>query len=287
MKTFNLKALFLCLLLIAFLSPKFSILHAQDSEEAKKAPEPLVIVYSYMKTKNADYEKVEKEIWQPFFQKQIDNDKQIFWGIYAVEFPFGKEREYDYVAINVYANMEQMDNAFKGFEKKMKKVHPNMDMKKMNKRTENSRDLVWGEVFEGVGGAVPITGKVPNILMVNRMQSKPGKYDAYVDMEMNVFRPAHKVAVEKGYRANWHFMRRILPYGSDYGYNFITIDAYESMTQMGKNVPESVWETAHPGKKFSELMNGNSPMDLRDLTRGEVWSKVAHAIKSEEMAEKN
>ncbi len=284
MKTLHFRAIGICLLLLGLIVPNISPLYAQDESAEKEDP---IVVFSYMKSKNNDYAKMEKEIWEPYMNKEIKNGRMLYWAVYDVVFPGGKNTEYDFVTINIFANIEQLENAWDGYEDRMKKIHPTLDLVKLGKRTEDSRDLVWSESFRLLTSADSNIGEAAQIIVANRMQSKPDKYNEYMRMELNVFQPAHKISVKQGYRKNWHFLSRAMPYGSEYGYDFMTFDTYKNMTQMAQATPANIWQDAHPDKDIEAMWAELNPEKLRTLKRGEVWKNLMYANgKDKKMAEK-
>lgn len=274
MKTLHFKAIGICLLLLVIIAPNISSLHAQDAIAEKEDP---IVVFSYMKSKTGDYAKMEKEIWKPYMNQEIKNGRMLYWAVYSVNFPSGKNTEYDFVTINVYENIEQLENSWVGFEKRMKKIHPDLNLEKLDKRTEDSRDLVWNEAFRLLSSANSKIGEAAKVIVANRMQSKPDKYNEYIRMELKTYQPAHKISVKQGYRQNWHFLSRSMPYGTEYQYDFMTFDTYESMTQMAKATPANVWQDAHPDKDIEAMWAELNPEKLRTLMRGEVWLNVTYA----------
>ena len=273
MKTLHFKALGICLLL-GLIAPNISPLQAQDATAEKEDP---IVVFSYMKSKNGDYAHMEREVWKPYMNQEIKNGRMLYWAVYSVNFPSGKNTEYDFVTINVYANIKQLEYAWDGYEKQMKKIHPNLNLDKLDKRTEDSRELVWNEAFRLLASANSKIGDAAKVIVANRMQSKPDKYNEYMRMELKTFQPAHKISVKQGYRQNWHFLSRAMPYGTEYQYDFMTFDTYESMTQMAKATPANVWQDAHPDKDIEAMWAELNPEKLRTLMRGEVWVNITYA----------
>lgn len=281
MKTLHFKKLLFSLFFIGLCSPYFSSLQAQfDTEDDMP-----IVVFSYMKSKNADYMKMEKEIWQPYMKQAIKEGDLDWWGIYQVQFPSGKNTEYDFVAVNVFPNIGKMETTLKDMHKKMKIVHSEKDIEKLMKRTEASRDLVWQEAFTAIGKAIEGDGTPAMYSVVNRMQSLPGKYNDYIRMEVEVFQPAHTLSAKKGYRKNWHFLSRTMPYGDEYGYDFLTIDTYNSLKQMSEATPAHIWRDSHPDKDIEAMWEELNPNKLRKLKRGEVWKNVLYEKKPSTVAD--
>ena len=65
----------------------------------------------YMKVspgKEADYLKVEKEMWRPLHQERIKQGLSRSWSLYALQFPSGTGEKYDYVTVNAFDQFGQL-----------------------------------------------------------------------------------------------------------------------------------------------------------------------------------
>lgn len=231
--------------------------------------------FDYMKSKNGDYVAMERELWKPVHQQRIKDGKLLWWGLYSVNFPSGTMADYDYVTINVYDSPARFEDGYSELEKWMKAAHPDKDFEKMGQRTTDSRDIVWSEVFELIDRAVGPQGKPAKYLVANRMKVKPGEGQAYVEMERKGYMPAHKMAVDKGLRENWWLLGRTLPYGASYGYNFMTLDAYDSMQQVLTPLPADF--IAEATKAMDARYQDMDPNSVRELSKADLWQLLDHS----------
>lgn len=108
------------------------------------------IEVDYMKTnpgKDADYLKIEQEMWKPLHQERIKQGLVRSWSLYRVQFPSGAAEKYDYVTVNAFDQFGQLENPYANFDKVLTKVHPGVKVDDLGDRTEKARSLVRSEVW--------------------------------------------------------------------------------------------------------------------------------------------
>jgi hypothetical protein len=239
------------------------------------------VQFDYMKSKTKDYAGLESDLWKPIHDYRIKNHDLMYWGLYSVTFPTGQNREYDYVTITLYTSIEALEAGLTDLEDWVRDVHPDMEISQVERLTREARDLVWSETFEILSQAYA-PRRMPGLyVMANRMLVTPGRESAYEKMEKEIYLPAHKIATDKGLRTNWHLLKRFAPRGTEYGYNYMTLDVYEHLRQMVDPLPEEVWHSAHPGKDLNRFFAEIDVTNMRELTRGEVWKLVDYATSSD------
>ena len=111
------------------------------------ATNPLLVAVDYMKVdplKDEEYGRLEREIWKPMHQERIRQGHLRSWTMYRVRFPAGTKREYDYVTVNTYNSMADADRSIDDIASK---VHPNMPLADLFRRTVSARDMVRGELW--------------------------------------------------------------------------------------------------------------------------------------------
>jgi hypothetical protein len=239
----------------------------------------LYVQFDYMKSKTNNYALIEHDIWKPIHEHRITNRDLMFWGLYEVTFPSGSEREYDYVTINLYSSIEALENGMGDLEDWVRLAHPGTELIEIEKNTLSARDLVWSETFEVLSQAFPPKPVPGKYVMANRMKVTPGRELAYEKMEKEIYLPAHKIAADNGLRTNWHLLKRFAPRGTEYGYNYMTLDVYEHLSQMVNALPEEVWHSAHPGRDLNRFFAEIDVNNMRELTRGEVWKIIYSATR--------
>jgi hypothetical protein len=94
--------------------------------------------------KNAEYLSLERDIWKPMHQERIKQGRLRSWTVYAVRYPTGTQRECDYRVVNTYNSLADIDRPLADI---VAKVHPNIPMAELGRRTVSARDLVRGELW--------------------------------------------------------------------------------------------------------------------------------------------
>jgi hypothetical protein len=105
---------------------------------------------AYMKAspgKDADYLKIEQEMWKPLHQELIKQGMVRSWSLYGLQFPSGTAEKYDYVTVNAFDQFGQLENPYANFDKALTKVHPGVKVDDFIDRTEKARNLVRSEVW--------------------------------------------------------------------------------------------------------------------------------------------
>lgn len=111
------------------------------------APDPLVVSVAFMKVdpeKHDEYRRLEREVWKPMHQERIRQGLMRSWTVYAVRFPGGTEREYDYAVVNTYKSMADMERSIVDV---VPKIHPNLSIADLSARTGAAREMVRGEMW--------------------------------------------------------------------------------------------------------------------------------------------
>lgn len=106
-----------------------------------------VATFSFMKVdpdKAEAYVRFERELWKPVHQERIRTGRMKSWSLYQVEFPHGTDQEYDFVAVNVYNSITDLE---RGVADVFAKVHPNIPMTAVATRTYAARREVRAEMW--------------------------------------------------------------------------------------------------------------------------------------------
>jgi hypothetical protein len=119
----------------------------------QQATNPVVVEVGCMKVdplKNAEYLKLEHDIWKPMHQERIRQGHMRSWTLYAVRYPAGSDRECDYRTLNTYSSLADMDRSI---EDVAAKVHPTLPLAELGRRTVSGRDFAHGELWYQVDQA--------------------------------------------------------------------------------------------------------------------------------------
>ncbi|HPG06471.1 MAG TPA: hypothetical protein P5275_04035 [Saprospiraceae bacterium] len=227
---------------------------------------------NYMKSKSGDYESIETDVWKSIHQERIKQGDMFYWALYHVDYPSGTGCDYDYVTLNVYDNINDIEVGFDNWNNWVKNLPISQDVLD---KTNESRDIVFTEVFELLAQSSEDDGRPPKFIVANRMQTDVP--EAYVAMEKEIYQPVHRKAADRDMRKNWWLLQRFIPDGTEFGYNFITFDFYNNMNQLILPETDDLWENAHPqGDLYQKLANLHVS-DMRTIVRRELWRMVDEA----------
>jgi hypothetical protein len=247
--------------------------NAQEEVEEQRS---FVVILDFMKSNfGQEALKMEKEIFLPIHQHQVDYKKKIAWFCFEVLFPNGRDIEYNYVTVNVYGSgKDYFSQDGESWAEAFAYTHPGENIDEVMRDMTKSRDWVRTELFSFIDEAVPGTKPtMSEYIHVNFMKTPNGKEEEYVKMEREIFKPIHAADVASGGREDWALYSRMAPYGSQFDYNFITVDMHGNLDQLMSTQSEALWKQVHPDKNIEDLFD--KMVNLRSLVRQETWKLVA------------
>ncbi|MBR9920030.1 MAG: hypothetical protein GYB31_04265 [Bacteroidetes bacterium] len=243
----------------------FSPLSGQDDAST------VFLMFDFMKSEpGVDYVEFEEKYWQPIHEERKRRGLIADWFVMGVQYPSGDMAEYNYVTVTVFSDYKKLENPFPDYADIIATVHPGMDMAKLDEKTNRARSWVKSELFHSIDKATPSDMEgAPEWVMVNFMQVDEGGGYEYVNMELEYYKPIHQAHIDAGKLDDWFLLGRGMPYGTDYDYQFITIDAYGSWDNVFAPGIEDVWESVHPDVDPNEVWEKMAA--ARSLIRGELW----------------
>lgn len=239
-----------------------------------------ITAVDYINVKSeSEFLALEKTIYRPMHENSVKKGEKVAWLLYQIIYPYGEDTRYNYASVSIYNNAA---NAIGGGRLNMhqlfKEVHP---FKDINEKTENCRDVISGQVFELIDEALPGPSYPPSeYLSINHMVVSPRKETAYIDMETEVFKPVHEQRIKEGNGKDWMLFRLMYPYGAEFGYSYLTVDAHGSLEQMVTPNTEDTWKAAHANIGSEEAIAKIS--ELRTLKRQETWRLVTYVMNTPE-----
>lgn len=261
--------------LAAFLlSSLFSLsLQAQEKKAEEKEAYTYAIV-NFMKARpGQDPVELEMEVWKPVHQQLIKSGKRTGWDVYGVAFPSGTEAEYDYITVDYFRGMENMELSGADMEKAFNAAHPGKTWGEFGDKTTKARDMARSEVYvwRGSTSGGP-EGEAPRVINLHKMKVAPTKHQEYQEMEMEIAKPLHQASVDAGMMSGWNFWQKIFPGGTSQEYNYVTGEIYTSMKAMSEDKTsngDELFKKVHPGKDMDETVA--YIMGLRDEVSSELW----------------
>lgn len=223
---------------------------------------------NYMKSLNFDYPQIETELWKPIHQERIRRGTMLDWAVYSVR--FGDVDEYDYVTVNVYGSMEDVEG-LDAFDELVSSVHPDADPEELFTRTGESRRLVRSELWQLVDQVDEQDEPSPaQYVQVDYMDVPSDGVEAYLSVEQDLWKPMHEATLGTGGKVGWALYSLVWPHGTDYPHNYATTNAFSSL-DVGMPFAEAA-EAAHPDVPVEEI--SERTLESRDLVKGQLWSLV-------------
>ncbi|MCP9234832.1 hypothetical protein [Lewinella sp. JB7] len=251
------------------------------SAQEEAPPGPLYYQITKLHHSGGNLMDVETRQMLPYFQARINEGSQVWHGLYRLESPTGRQADFDYVSVDIFTNLTDMNLPAAGQNMIIDSIFPHATPQEFWARVEEVSTVQSVETFMSVGGlpagvGVPAQGE-PQLIAVNYMRVLPGMEAEYLAMENDMFRPIMEIHRGAENMQNWTVFQRVLPDGTDFGANFATVDAFTDWAQMEAYEQNffAAAEKAHPNRDFSQI--AERLVELRELRRKEVWKLVSEA----------
>lgn len=115
----------------------------------ERTMEDQYIIMDFMKVKPGNetaYLEVEKNIWRPVHQEFIKAGSRVGWSLWSEVFPAGTSMDYQFMTANYVMDFSKVNAA--DYNAAFSKVHAGKDMDELNKKTNDSRELVRSELWQ-------------------------------------------------------------------------------------------------------------------------------------------
>jgi hypothetical protein len=103
------------------------------------------------------------------------------------------------------------------------------------------------------------------------MKVAPGQADAYLRLERETWMPIHRERIRRGQLRSWALFQVRYPYGTENEYDFVVVNAYDSLMQAGLDLTD-VFARVHPNMPLDTL--AQRTFAARNLVRGELWHRL-------------
>jgi hypothetical protein len=237
---------------------------------AQPVTPPKYVQIDYMKVdagRGQQYVKMEQEIFKPIHQDRIKKGTIESWAVYAVRFPAGTNREYDFMTATTFPNYASMELPYKGTD--IAQIHPNMTAQEIGERASSARKLIRSDVFYTID-RVGIPSKWKYMEM-QFMKAEPGNGGDYLRVVQELWKPVHEERVKEGLILGWGIAGLRYPGGSNREYDYVTAtyyDTFAGLEEPYKGIDEAKLNAA-----------GERAATTRKLVRGEVWILVDRVSK--------
>jgi len=124
----------------------YSIVVAPEIPLARPASYLQVNYMNVAPGNQSDYERLEKDIWQPVHNEMVSSGRTAGWGLWALLFPRGADLPYQYCTLNAFSDFSYVFDL--DYSSSFSKTHPDLDPSEIASETQDSRTVVRTELWE-------------------------------------------------------------------------------------------------------------------------------------------
>jgi len=115
--------------------------------------------------------------------------------------------------------------------------------------------------------------KAPKYVAVGYMKVPSGKEQTYLEVESSIWKPIHRKLIENGSQRSWT-LYGVLSAGTGDPYNFLTVQAFDSLDQYyGAEYGKAMGE-AHPGRAAESIFE--QTLKARDMVAVKLMQRIDH-----------
>lgn len=208
-----------------------------------------------------------KEAFSPVQEARIGNGHITDWYLYRVTYPGVPNSFYNYVIITISDSISGFVDVAAQFDEVEEASE--LDLGTYKKLLAPSHSELWR-----IRNSVLFSEDTkPSRYMVKNFMSVNLGYEyEYQMFEDEVARPIHEERMEREIMRGWELNELLIPGGTDYGYNFSTIDHFNKLEHIEYGFTVELIRQTHPETNINEFFD--NIYRTRDLVRSEVWEWV-------------
>ena len=216
--------------------------------------------------------------WKPLYEEMIKADKIKSWKLFWVRFPAGTDIPYDIVNVTFHKDSVGLSNSAVSKFYKSKKKADDTSFAALEEPLLNMINKVKVETYQVITQAAG-NFKLDSLARANQnyqidfMDAARENAPDYVQMELEVFKPMHEVAMKDGRLKSWTLCKRISQDNNAVLQRFIIFNQWSSWAN---------WQSAGGLQDFQKVNPNLTQNDfneifrkigrLRQMTKSEMWS---------------
>lgn len=228
-----------------------------------------------IKSTDADLLQVENTLMLPYFQARVNEGSQLWHGFYRLTSPIPGQAGFEYISVDVYDNLSELHLPPAGVDQIVQQTFPHTTPEQFWERVEAVTEVQSAVTYTISSALFPPPSsrgeQSAPLLSINYMVVTPGREADYVAMENEVFKPIMARHVRQNALQSWSLFERAIPIGTEFGANFVTVDAFANWDQV--QAYQENWQATaiatHPDLNMDEVMGRLTGM--REHLRMEVW----------------
>lgn len=253
----------------------FTLFISVQFTSAQEAPGRTYIEVNCIKAKNDKVIEVAGKILKPYYETRIKADNIGSWDFYKVRFPSGQDCKCDYYSVKTFHKFENLNYTSEQRQKYFASAFEGKDLESLIEKAMAAMEIVETSIYEGLDAATnPDLTKPPQFSFVNYFEIDDQHENEFRDMMSKYGKPFFKGGIEAGNMEGWFFFRRWLPKGTDFGPNYVTVDAWGSFGNIDefRNNEFELIKKVHPEVDLQAV--GNNFDQITEMTRRELLELV-------------
>ncbi len=263
----------------------FCLFSVSISSAQSDPPKTRIITLAYMKPepgKASEYVQLEREMWKLVHQDMVNKGRLTSWKLYAVAWPNGDEQDYEYVTMMEYPTFGHIESPYAGTD--MAAVVGGADkLADMRTKTAAVRTLRRTDTVTVVAATNSWSTASNRVLSVHYLRSLPGKAADLLKIQREHFLPLNEDLIQAGGATAWATTAVRFPQQADFPYNYVSFNAYESLTQIEKQ-PSQVWSEKWSREKAASV--GTQLNASRKRVKGQLWRLVDQTVPRQAVTQK-
>ncbi|KAA3634468.1 MAG: hypothetical protein DWQ02_11350 [Bacteroidetes bacterium] len=242
---------------------------------AQEAPQRTYLEVNCIKAKNDKVEEVAKKILKPYYETRIKDGNIASWDFYKVRFPNGKDCNCDFYSVKLIDKFENLNYTSEQRMAYFATAFEGKDLESLIQEARAALEIVETNIYENLDAAIkPGSVKPADYGFVNYFEIEAQHENDFREMMSKYGKPFFKGGIEAGNMEGWFFFRRWLPKGTDFGPNYVTVDAWGSFNNIDefRNNEYELIKKVHPEVDLQAV--GNQFDQIAKMTRRELIELV-------------
>jgi hypothetical protein len=159
--------------------------------------------------KVGEYLKIESD-WKKVHEQQKKDGKIARWMLYEVMLPNGTAAEHNYITVVIYPKYEYLETIVPDLVSAFGKVYPDRNFGEYYAKTNQVRNRLRTEIFANTDGYWnPKAFFQHKYARLDYFKTDAQNPAAYLDGEINFWKPAHIASVEMGIKNGWQLCSKL------------------------------------------------------------------------------
>ena len=202
--------------------------------------------------KTAEYEAYLRDVSLKLWKARVDDGELLGAEVLRSVEPVGTSARCDYLLVWEYNGYPGEVSSADRTNALLKKLGMKMTAAEVAAKRDSLSTLVGMEIWRNVD-MVPADEAKGGYLRLNLYKPKPGKLQAWIDIEKNEWKPIVEAYAKSGKVTAWSAWRMLAPAGDEQAYDAATVDYFPDWASAGSGIPlGQLWGKVHPNASIAD-----------------------------------